>query len=70
MLSGIHQGIVSSFDESTGLGVISVGESSVVPFHCIVISDGTRKITVGSRVTFSVFPALKGRIEAKRVEKL
>ncbi len=64
------RGVVSEFDESVGLGVITSVDGVELPFHCIAISDGSRKIEVGASVAFRVFPAVKGRVEASFVEKI
>jgi cold shock CspA family protein len=56
-------GVVSSFDEHAGLGVIAVVEGGTVPFHCIAIADGTRSIAVGAQVRFELIAKL-GRYEA------
>ena len=45
-------GTVSSFDERRGLGEITDDSGVVWPFHCAEISDGSRLINVGQRVTF------------------
>lgn len=45
-------GTVSSFDERRGLGEITDDSGAVWPFHCAEISDGSRQINVGQRVTF------------------
>ncbi len=70
LLSGGGRGVVTRFDESAGLGVITGSDGTEVPFHCTTISDGTRVIELGTAVYFSIFPALGGRAEALRVEKL
>ena len=61
-------GVVSSFDEPRGLGVITATSGDEVPFHCTAIADGTRTISVGERVRFQVVPGPMGRWEAARVE--
>lgn len=64
------KGVVEKFEFSTGLGVIIDENEIHYPFHCIAIADGTRDIEIDSRVSFEVFPALAGRLEAISVEKL
>lgn len=61
-------GIVSSFDEPRGLGVITTVEGVEVPFHCTAIADGTRTISAGERVRFDLVPGRLGRWEAARIE--
>lgn len=60
-------GIVSGFDEASGLGTVtsdSANDSgSVIPFHCISIADGTRTIAPGTRVRFETAFRTK-RVEA------
>ena len=38
------RGTVTAFDKVVGLGEITVDDGEVVPFHCIVIADGSRDI--------------------------
>lgn len=64
------RGVVEKFEFSTGLGVIVADNENRYPFHCIAIADGTREIEVDTRVSFEVFPALAGRVEAVSIEKL
>lgn len=61
-------GIVSSFDEPRGLGIITTLDGVEVPFHCTAIADGTRTISVGERVRFALVPGHLGRWEAARIE--
>ncbi|MDA8271852.1 MAG: cold shock domain-containing protein [Actinomycetota bacterium] len=68
MVSG--SGVVKEFDESVGLGVITSSDGKDLPFHCTMISDGTRTIEIGRPVCFRVFAAVKGRVEAIEVGKL
>lgn len=63
-------GVVSKFDEGSGIGTIAANDGRVVPFHCVVISDNSRTIEVGEAVYFSLFAATRGRIEASRVDKI
>jgi cold shock CspA family protein len=62
------RGVVASFDEPRGLGVITTSAGDEVPFHCTAIVDGTRTISVGERVRFEMVPGPMGRWEAARVE--
>lgn len=64
-----QKGTVLEFDVHSGLGTIESTDGELFPFHCIVISDGTRTIEPGSGVYFSPYPALGGRIEAVAVDK-
>jgi len=60
------RGMVTSFDKHVGLGEITRDDGWVVPFHCIVIADGSRDIPVGSEVEFDLMCKL-GRYEADHV---
>ena len=64
-----QKGVVREFDVQTGLGSIESEDAELFPFHCIVISDGTRNIEPGCSVYFSPYPTLRGRIEAVAVDK-
>ncbi len=70
LLSVSGRGVVTKFDDSVGLGMITESDGTEVPFHCTAISDGTRVVELGTIVCFSVFPGIGGRVEALRVEKL
>ena len=59
----IRRGTVTGFDESAGLGTIVTDDGTDLPFHCIVIADGSRTIEVGATVTYSLIAKL-GRYEA------
>ncbi len=59
-------GTVTLFDKRVGLGEIIADDGRLVPFHCIVIADGSRDIPVGSGVDFDLLPKL-GRYEATHV---
>ena len=59
-------GTVTSFDKEVGLGEITRDDGWVLPFHCIVIADGSRDIAVGAEVEFDVLCKL-GRYEADHV---
>jgi cold shock CspA family protein len=63
---GRRTGTVSAFDEQVGLGEITADDGTIVAFQCIVIADGTRRIDVGTRVTFDPLAKL-GRYEAGNV---
>ena len=60
------RGTVSMFDEVVGLGEITRDDGWVVPFHCIVIADGSRDIPIGADVEFDLMCKL-GRYEAANV---
>lgn len=52
MTDKILTGVVSEFDAKRGLGDIVGDDGNVWPFHCAEISDGSRQISVGQRVSF------------------
>ena len=60
------RGTVTSFDKHVGLGEITRDDGWVVPFHCIVIADGSRDIAVGTDVEFDLMCKL-GRYEGDHV---
>ena len=61
-------GVVTAFDEPRGLGVITSADGVELPFHCTAIADGTRTVSVGERVRFTVAAGRAGRWEAARIE--
>ena len=60
------RGTVTIFDKGVGLGEITTEDGCTVPFHCVVIADGSRDIPVGVAVEFDLLPKL-GRYEATNV---
>ncbi len=64
---GTAHGTVSSFDEASGLGVITGDDGAAYPFHCTAIADGTRTIDRGRRVEFTIAAGHLGRLEATDV---
>ena len=60
------RGTVTTFDKVVGLGEITRDDGRVVPFHCIVIADGSRDIPIGADVEFDLLCKL-GRYEADHV---
>lgn len=62
-------GVVQAFDHHEGLGWIADAEGNRYLFHCAELTDGTRDVPVGSRVTFE--SALRfGHLEATLIDKL
>ena len=69
MTARVLIGTVSNFDDAVGLGeVTDTSDGTRYPFHCIELSDGSRTISVGAAVRFTVFAKL-GRLEAAQVER-
>ena len=60
------RGTIATFDKAVGLGEITRDDGWIVPFHCIVIADGSRDIPVGVEVEFDLLPKL-GRYEATHI---
>ena len=61
------RGTVTTFDRSRSVSARSPRTTAaVVPFHCIVIADGSRDIPVGAAVDFDLLAKL-GRYEATHV---
>ncbi|CAB4371004.1 MAG: cold-shock protein [Actinobacteria bacterium] len=58
------RGVVASFDDPRGIGVIRRDDGTDYPFHCTAITNGTRTIEVGTAVSFSVAPGRMGHWEA------
>jgi len=61
-------GRVSEFSEHRGLGDITADDSTIYPFHCTQIADGTRAIAIGARVEFDIVPGPLGRWEAAAIK--
>ncbi|MGZ4678752.1 MAG: hypothetical protein ACXVLX_19110 [Ilumatobacteraceae bacterium] len=57
---------MTSFDKDVGLGEITAEDGRIVPFHCVMIADGSRDIPVGVAVEFELLPKL-GRYEATNI---
>lgn len=64
---GVHTGFVAAFDEQVGLGTVETDDGRQWGFHCTQITDGTRTIAVGTRVTFDVVAGHRGIWEAASV---
>jgi CspA family cold shock protein len=65
-MSPLH-GTVVEFDAASGLGVVQAADGRRFPFHCIEIADGTRRIEVGTAVSFGLLAKL-GSYEAARLQ--
>ncbi len=64
MIVGSLRGTVTEFDEARGYGTVTGDDGVERFFHCTQIADGTRTISVGTPVTFTVVPGRLGRWEA------
>jgi len=63
--AGPHLGRVASFDPTRGLGTVADDAGAVYAFHATAIADGSRRIDVGTRVSYSVAPGHGGCHEAR-----
>jgi cold shock CspA family protein len=61
------RGVVVSFDDPRGLGVVRRDDGTEYPFHCTALADGTRTVAVGAVVTFGVVAGRAGRWEASSI---
>jgi cold shock CspA family protein len=61
------KGRVVEFDEHVGLGAVEGEDGARLGFHCVAIADGSRRIDVGTAVTYDVVPGRLGRYEACRI---
>ena len=64
-----HTGVVSTFDNAAGLGIVDVDGHGPVTLHCVSIADGSRSIAVGTRVRCRLGERL-GSLEALEVEAI
>jgi cold shock CspA family protein len=60
-----HRGRVSSFDASCGLGTVDAEDGASYGFHATAIADGSRRISVGTTVVFTLSPGHGGLYEAR-----
>ena len=65
---GPGRGVVESFDDPRGLGVVRSDDGVDYPFHCTAVADGTLTIAVGTPVSFRVVAGRMGRWEAAGIE--
>ena len=63
--AGPRHGRVASFDPARGLGSVHDDAGAVYAFHATAIADGSRRIEVGTAVSFVVAPGHRGRYEAR-----
>jgi cold shock CspA family protein len=63
----VATGTVSAFDERRGLGEVTADDATVYPFHCTAIADGTRNISLETRVEFEIVAGRLGRWEAAAI---
>jgi cold shock CspA family protein len=63
--AGPHRGRVTSFDPKRGLGAVADADGASYGFHATAIADGSRRISVGATVVFTVTPGHRGLYEAR-----
>jgi cold shock CspA family protein len=68
--AGPRLGRVASFDAARGLGTVEDDDGTTIGFHATAIADGTRRIEVGTPVTFNVALGHGGRCEARSLVSL
>ena len=61
---------ITSFYSNYGLGVVEEAGGARFGFHCVEIADGSRRIEVGDRVTFSLRAGHDGTLEARQGLKI
>jgi cold shock CspA family protein len=64
------RGRVVEFDEHVGTGSVEGEDGTRLLFHCVAIADGSRRIDVGTDVTYDVVPGRLGRWEAWAIKRL
>lgn len=67
--AGPISGTVTVFDSRRGIGELRTDDDRVYPFHCTRIADGSREISVGVPVEFTVAPGPLGRWEAVGIRR-
>ncbi|HWD56080.1 MAG TPA: hypothetical protein VG346_13220 [Acidimicrobiales bacterium] len=68
--AGPHLGRVASFDPARGLGTVEDETGAAYDFHATAIADGSRRIDVGTPVSFTLAPGHRGRCEARAIATL
>jgi cold shock CspA family protein len=63
--TGPHLGRVDSFDPARGLGTVTDASGAHYAFHATAIADGSRRVDVGTRVSYSLAPGHGGRHEVR-----
>ena len=58
-------GRVTAFDPARGLGTVTDDAGAAYAFHATAIADGSRRVEVGTPVSFSLAPGHGGRHEAR-----
>jgi cold shock CspA family protein len=66
-IDAVIDGTVTAFDEGRGRGTVTSADGTAYDFHATRIADGSRRISVGTAVRFTVVPGLLGRWEASDI---
>ena len=62
-------GLIASFDDPRGIGVVRTDVGREFAFHCTAIADGTRTIAEGVAVAFEVVAGNLGVWEASAISR-
>ncbi len=65
--TGEAEGVVASFDATSGLGTLRLDDGREVAFHATQLADGTRAIAVATPVTARIVPWHLGGMEATAI---
>jgi cold shock CspA family protein len=63
------RGVIETFDDAAGLGVVRGADGRAYPFHCTQLADGTRTVPEGVDVIIQVRAGHLGRWEATAIER-
>jgi cold shock CspA family protein len=66
-LRSVRTGAVDEFDEPRGLGTVLGDDGRRYRFHCTAVANGSRRIDVGTRITFILAAGHLGQIEARQI---
>ena len=69
-MTNVAVGVVRSFDEDRAIGLIDLDDGSTLDFHSTALSDRSRQVAVGQRVSVAFAATHGGRREAVEVIKL
>jgi cold shock CspA family protein len=64
-LAPLYLGHVTDFDARRGCGTVTDTEGATFAFHATAIADGSRRIALGTAVSFVVAPGHRGLYEAR-----
>jgi cold shock CspA family protein len=61
----LYLGHVTAFDARRGWGTVTDPQGATFAFHATAIVDGSRRIALGTEVSFVVAPGHRGHYEAR-----